>query len=124
MKIKKFIKAFFRSGNIPLSLEYSGILKSAKSEIKNFKWKGMNYFYRVNTGDSFVAFECMLHGKRNAYYSKFLPRSTEVKSIVDIGANVGASVLYWKYRYPDSAVYAFEPEPSNFQMLKKNTQNL
>lgn len=122
--IKKFLKGFARSRNIPLSWEWSGNLKLAKSEIRSFRWKGMNYFYRTNTSDSFVAFECMLHGKRNAYYSKFLPEKTKVKTIVDIGANVGASIFFWKYLYPDSAIYAFEPEPSNFLILKKNTEAL
>jgi FkbM family methyltransferase len=122
--LKKFFKGFARSGNISLALEWSGNLRSTKNEIRNFRWKGMRYFYRTNTSDSFVAFECMLHGQRNAYHSKFLPKSNEVRIIVDIGANVGASVLFWKYLYPNSTIYAFEPEPLNFSMLKKNTENL
>lgn len=122
--IKKFLKGFLRSGSIYLSLDWSGNFKSQKSEIKHFVWKGMRYFYRTNTSDSFVAFECILRGKRNAYYSRFLPKLTEVRTIVDIGANIGASVLYWKHLYPNSIVYAFEPEPSNFEILRKNAEGL
>lgn len=40
--------------------------------------------------------------------------------IVDVGANIGASVVFFKERYPDAHIYAFEPVSSNFEMLKKN----
>jgi FkbM family methyltransferase len=40
--------------------------------------------------------------------------------IVDVGANVGVSVLYFKKMYPKARVIAFEPDPSIFSYLEKN----
>jgi FkbM family methyltransferase len=40
--------------------------------------------------------------------------------IIDGGANVGLSVLYFKRSYPKSRVIAFEPDPDLFQVLSKN----
>lgn len=40
--------------------------------------------------------------------------------IVDAGANIGAASLWFKNRYPASAVVAIEPEPGNFGVLSKN----
>jgi FkbM family methyltransferase len=40
--------------------------------------------------------------------------------IIDGGANVGASVLYFKRSYPGSRIIAFEPDPDIFQILAKN----
>lgn len=40
--------------------------------------------------------------------------------IIDCGANVGMSVIYFKNLYPDSTVLAFEPDPTQFQILQRN----
>lgn len=40
--------------------------------------------------------------------------------IIDCGAHIGISVLFFKYLYPDSEIIAFEPDKNNFQILKKN----
>ncbi len=44
----------------------------------------------------------------------------EVRTIFDVGANVGAASIYFLMRYPDVRVYAFEPAPDAFQILKEN----
>ncbi len=41
--------------------------------------------------------------------------------IIDGGANVGLASAYFASHFPEARVYAIEPEPSNFEMLKKNT---
>ena len=46
--------------------------------------------------------------------------STQSPVILDCGANVGMSVLYFKWKYPDSRIVAFEPNPNSFDLLKKN----
>jgi FkbM family methyltransferase len=40
--------------------------------------------------------------------------------IIDCGANIGLSVLYFKQAYPDATVIAFEPDPQIFQVLEAN----
>jgi FkbM family methyltransferase len=42
--------------------------------------------------------------------------------IFDIGANVGATALFFRSIYPDAAIFCFEPSPSNFAFLEKNVQ--
>ncbi|KKP54425.1 hypothetical protein A3K02_01540 [candidate division WS6 bacterium RIFOXYD1_FULL_33_8] len=42
--------------------------------------------------------------------------------IVDIGAHIGISVLYFKDIYPNSEILAFEPNPISFEILKENIQ--
>jgi FkbM family methyltransferase len=44
--------------------------------------------------------------------------------IIDCGANMGLSVLYFKDQYPGSRVIAFEPERTIFSYLKKNVESL
>ena len=42
--------------------------------------------------------------------------------IVDVGASIGLSVLYFKRLYPQSRITAFEADPSIFQVLQENVR--
>jgi FkbM family methyltransferase len=42
--------------------------------------------------------------------------------IFDCGANIGMSVLYFKWMYPQSRIVAFEPDPATFELLKRNVE--
>lgn len=42
--------------------------------------------------------------------------------IVDVGANIGDSVIYFKWLYPQARIIAFEPNPKAFALLEKNIQ--
>ncbi len=44
--------------------------------------------------------------------------------IIDCGANIGLSILYFKKKYPQCTIIAFEPNPGVFEILNLNiTQN-
>lgn len=51
--------------------------------------------------------------------------STDTKSpyIVDCGANVGNSILYFKQKYPNAEIIAFEPDKLVFPILQENINN-
>jgi len=49
---------------------------------------------------------------------------SEVKTIVDIGANVGAASVYFAIAYPDAKVYAFEPGSAALSLLQQNVEPL
>jgi len=40
--------------------------------------------------------------------------------IIDCGANIGMSVLYFKRLFPNSRIIAFEPNPNAFNLLEEN----
>lgn len=42
--------------------------------------------------------------------------------IIDCGANIGMSVLYFKQLYPESEVWAFEANPEAFALLQRNVE--
>jgi FkbM family methyltransferase len=46
--------------------------------------------------------------------------SNENPVILDIGANIGVSVLWFKMNYPTSKIFAFEADNDIFQILKQN----
>jgi FkbM family methyltransferase len=43
--------------------------------------------------------------------------------IIDGGANVGLSVLYFKRSYPKSRIVAFEPDPDVYRVLERNCKS-
>ena len=51
-------------------------------------------------------------------YDQSLPLAPKV--IVDAGANIGLSAVFFANKYPDCKIIAIEPEENNFQVLKMN----
>ncbi|MDF2691458.1 MAG: methyltransferase FkbM family [Gammaproteobacteria bacterium] len=43
--------------------------------------------------------------------------------ILDIGANIGLSVLYFKMNYPNACIKAYEADPKVFEMLQYNIES-
>jgi len=47
-------------------------------------------------------------------------RCTDPKIIIDAGANIGTSSIYFAEKFPRARILALEPESGNFELLKKN----
>ncbi|WP_114752162.1 FkbM family methyltransferase [Pleomorphovibrio marinus] len=52
----------------------------------------------------------------------FSPQQNKGGVILDGGANMGLSVLYFSQHYPDHHIIAFEPEKSVFDILEENVR--
>ncbi len=52
------------------------------------------------------------------YATRLLPEDASV--VVDLGANVGMASLFFATRYPAATIIALEPDPENFDLLKRN----
>jgi len=115
---KTWLKALLRSRSpaFASALAYP----QGKSGSSAITINGHPYRYRLGTSDAFVLYECVLRGRKAAYFSKNLPSQNEVRTIVDVGANVGASALFWKARYPEARLLCFEPVAENFAILAEN----
>jgi FkbM family methyltransferase len=50
--------------------------------------------------------------------------SNKAPLIIDAGANIGASPIYFAYSFPKARLVAIEPERDNFELLSANTQGL
>ena len=40
--------------------------------------------------------------------------------IIDCGANIGVSLLFFKKKFPDAKIYCFEPDPLSYALLLEN----
>ncbi len=61
------------------------------------------------------------------YYQVFIKQEydflvkTQPGVIIDAGANIGLTSIYFANKYPGARIVALEPEQSNFELLKINT---
>jgi FkbM family methyltransferase len=63
----------------------------------------------------------VIQSRIDAAYQAILD-SGEVPIVVDAGANVGASAIWFSNRYPKAKVVAVEPDPGNFAVLADNVR--
>lgn len=78
---------------------------------------GHQIYIRTNTSDLYVVYSCFYHREYD-YLSLSDP-----EIIIDAGANIGASSIFFARKYPNARIFAIEPETSNFELLKQNIQN-
>ena len=48
--------------------------------------------------------------------------SKSPRVIVDAGANIGLTSIFYANKYPEARIIAIEPEPSNYEILKENAR--
>jgi FkbM family methyltransferase len=62
-------------------------------------------------------FRCIFLSREYYFYCEH-----DHPNIIDCGANIGMSVLYFKLLYPNCSITAFEPNPIAFPLLKKTVE--
>ncbi len=117
-KIITTLRLIYKLGLLKTLLLALSFTVSAE-EIK-IKWKGHFLTIRKHSTDFIVFREIFVF---NQYKIKLL-NNHKADIIVDLGANIGLSVLYFKSQYPDAKIIAIEPEKRNFSLLHKNVGSL
>lgn len=78
--------------------------------------KALGFNWNIHHGDAFInQFESIF--VQELYYFN---TSKKQPLIIDCGANIGTSVLYFKSVYPGAVITAFEPDTKIFEILKSN----
>src|SRR5437764_12958951 len=88
------------------------------SSLARLRWSGRNVFYRSGTADPFVLYQVLLRSGKKAEY--YVPPGLRPKIILDIGSNIGASIIYFHRQFPDANIFGFEPHPDTFRILEEN----
>jgi len=119
--VKKYLKYALRSRSL-------GFAKAALQDIPTgviteVAYRGKPVHYREGSSDALVIYEILLKGRKSEYWHAQLPRPESVKVVLDIGANVGAATVFFSELYPAAKIHAFEPIPSNLEILKRNAES-
>lgn len=90
-----------------------------KGELIKIKISGLNHplFLRNKFYDTHIFYQIFIKEEVD-FDLQNLPNT-----IIDCGANIGLSTLFFKKKYPDCKIYSIEPEVSNFKMLQLNIKN-
>jgi FkbM family methyltransferase len=95
-------------------------IRGSTSPIELVRRSGTRFELRPDTignGDYGVAYEVFVH---DYYRIPAALRACDVRCVVDIGANVGMSVLYWLEQFPRCRILAFEPHPRHAEQARRN----
>jgi FkbM family methyltransferase len=127
-------KVMDMKASLSTKLSASADTQYKSTDITFFDGTIRKFYYRENTSDVAVI-QLVLISKQ--YDLGRLRRSSELKGflqrkrmtgkiplIVDAGANIGASAIYFLSAVPDAQIVAIEPETRNFQLLALNTSGL
>jgi FkbM family methyltransferase len=76
---------------------------------------------RLGSSDWYVMEEIFLNGEYGRVETD-LPRG--VRNVVDLGANIGMSVMLWLKLFPGARVAAVEPDAQNVQMIRRNLDGM
>lgn len=101
-------------------------------ELKEYRWKGQNLYYRAGTADAGAFYEILIRPTRKIGEGHLRPKKLEYwvpaevnpEIILDIGGNIGTTSVYYSNLFPHAKIYTFEPVPGNFELLQKNVSGL
>src|SRR5438477_10491920 len=114
------IKILVRSRSLRITADI--LRQGPTSSLARLRWSGRNVFYRSATADPFVLYQVLLRSGKKAEY--YVPLGLRPKIILDIGSNIGASIIYFHRQFPDAKIFGFEPHPDTFRVLQENVAHL
>lgn len=82
-----------------------------------------NLKLRLEGSDTLVFSQVIVHRDYESlvgFYNLKFKKSP--KNIIDAGANVGLTTIYFKSKYPEATVYLIEPVQANFALAKRNIE--
>src|ERR1017187_9470955 len=102
-------------------------IKKHSKELLMVCWLENNeemYFYLRKYSRDLLIFNQFFIDKKSFQYldKNDLNLLKQSKYIIDAGANIGFSVLYFLIYFPNAKVICIEPEESNFNLLLKNLE--
>jgi FkbM family methyltransferase len=124
-------KLFLDAKNRWKSITNPELKKANLNWLKIRKLKFLYYnkpgvFHLKNRNFHFTNGPELLHSLKEIFVGDIykIKFDTPAPYIIDCGANMGLSVLYYKHIAPNARIIAFEPDVNNFELLKKNVEGL
>jgi FkbM family methyltransferase len=120
LRFRDILKTLVRSRSLGFTIDM--VRQTPSKSPAHLRWRGRDICYRPGTTDPLVLHQVLFKtGKKAEYY---LPPRLKPEVILDIGSNVGASILYFHSLFPAAAILGFEPHPETFRILRSNVGDI
>lgn len=84
-----------------------------------YNHKKRDLYLRTYEGDFDIFYEVLYHQT----YHLEISNPENIKTIVDLGANIGLSAIYFLSQFSNAEIICIEPDPGNYILLTKNLTN-
>lgn len=127
MGVRHILRLLTRSRSLRFATDAARARALALSGVRGkplakLRWRGHDVFYRPATSDPLAIYQVLLRRRGKAEY--YLPAALEPKVILDIGSNIGTSILFFREQFPTAKIYGFEPHPETYRILQMNVASL
>lgn len=100
------------------TLRYRSAVLNPDGKLTTIRARGhRSIFVRRTLSDLAVVEEIMW---KNGVYNEALSMLTKCEVFIDLGANIGLCSKLVLEKFPDAEVYAYEPQPETFEVLRRN----
>ena len=126
-RLRHILRVFARSGSWRFAMDVANARTRARAGVRGLplaklRWRDRDVFYRPATSDPLAIYQVLLRRGGKAEY--YLPPGLQPSVILDIGSNIGTSILFFHEQFPAAKIYGFEPHPETFRILEKNVAGL
>jgi FkbM family methyltransferase len=126
-RLRHVLRVFARSRSWRFARDVAQARTLARSGVRGlplakFNWRGRDVFYRPATSDPLAIYQVLVRSRDKAEY--YLPPRLQPNVILDIGSNIGSSILFFHDQFPNAQIFGFEPHPDTFRVLEKNVGRL
>jgi FkbM family methyltransferase len=121
-EVKNAVKVAACSRSIRFTRDF--LRQTPDGSTSTYTWQGNVLHFRPGTSDTGLVNNILLKGTRSEYAppKEFRVDYKRIRTVLDVGANIGLSALYFATIFPNAAVHAFEPAIDNLTLLRKNTK--
>lgn len=120
MRPWQIFKLLWRSRSLSFTINTARGVTS--NSLEKIRWRGHDVFYRPGTSDPSVIYQVLLRSGNKAEY--YVPPILDPTVIVDVGSNIGASILSFHEQFPSAKIVGFEPHPETFKILQSNVAGI
>ncbi|MCL2311015.1 MAG: FkbM family methyltransferase, partial [Firmicutes bacterium] len=122
---KKFSKKTYREFSPWISYYHRGMffkptLSKEVAKVHIYEKNNLKINFRKNQSDIYILRENFVSEIYDFDFEKYV---VDAKVIMDLGANIGLSSLYFQSRFKNAKIYCVEPVKQNIDILFKNSED-
>lgn len=117
-------KSFYETRNLFEYLDKNNVVVEKEGKENNIFYRLNNKNYKIkirrSTSDIAVFHQIIINEEFKGVLDLIKENNIQINTIVDAGANIGISSLYFHSEFNDASILLIEPNQENFQICQEN----